>query len=209
MPDVIAQLFPWLSSERLSTFSCGHIVPRSHVQTLCVTKGPAGSLLEFKYAQQTDQRLLGELGQLILNLCSVVPGGMIVFFPSYSSLNLAQKSWNTTQHMVKFGVKKTVRFSLLLWRTARLNVLQVFLEPHDSNGVESTLREYANAVKTLVRLKNASQVASPYNPPVDQCVRQEDRCYTLCSGWREALGGSELLGRACPSRYRRRPPICK
>ncbi|KAN0087763.1 Helicase C-terminal domain containing protein [Tylopilus felleus] len=140
MSDIIVQLFPWLPSERLSTFSCGHIVPRSHVQTLCVTKGPAGSLLEFKYAQQTDQRLLVELGQLILNLCSVVPGGMVVFFPSYSALNLAQKAWNTTQHMIKFGAKKTV-----------------FLEPQDSNGVESTLRQFADAVKTLVRLKNASR----------------------------------------------------
>lgn len=122
MSDVIAQLFPWLPTERLSTFSCGHIVPRSHVQTLCVTKGPAGSLLEFKHAQRTDQRLLNELGQLILNLCSVVPGGMVVFFPSYSSLNLAQKAWITTQHMVKFGVKKTVSFILSRWKTAQLNV---------------------------------------------------------------------------------------
>ncbi|KAG8214759.1 ATP-dependent DNA helicase [Butyriboletus roseoflavus] len=131
--DVIAQLFSWLPPERLSTFSCGHIVPRSHVQTLCVTKGPVGSLLEFKYAQQTDRRLLGELGQLILNLCGVVPGGMVVFFPSYSSLNLAREAWNTTQHMNKFAAKKTV-----------------FLEPHSSSEVESTLREYADAVKSLV-----------------------------------------------------------
>lgn len=112
MSDVITQLFAWLPSDRLSTFSCGHIVPPSHVQTLCISKGPTGSLLEFKYAQQTDQRLLNELGQLILNLCSVVPGGMVVFFPSYSSLNHAQKAWQTTQHMVKFGVKKTVSFTL-------------------------------------------------------------------------------------------------
>lgn len=118
MSDVIGQLFSWLPSERLSTFSCGHVVPRSHVQTLCVTKGPVGSLLEFKYAQQTDQRLLGELGQLILNLCGVVPGGMVVFFPSYSSLNLAQKAWNTTQHMDKFAAKKTVSFRLSRWKTA-------------------------------------------------------------------------------------------
>ncbi|KAG9315576.1 DNA helicase chl1, partial [Chiua virens] len=130
--DVIAQLFPGLPSERLTTFSCGHIVPRSHVQTLCVTKGPAGSLLEFKYAQQTDQNLLSELGQLILNLCKVVPGGMVVFFPSYSSLNCAQKAWNTTKHMDKFGAKKTV-----------------FFEPQASSGVESTLRGYADAVKGL------------------------------------------------------------
>jgi len=132
MSDVVTQLFSWLPSERLSTFSCGHIVPQSHVQTLCVTRGPTGSLLEFKYGQQADPRLLNELGQLILNLCNVVPGGMVVFFPSYSSLNLARKAWNTTQHMDKFGVKKTV-----------------FLEPQASSGVDSTLRDYADAVKTL------------------------------------------------------------
>ncbi|KAH0832205.1 putative DNA repair helicase [Lanmaoa asiatica] len=132
MSDVIAQLFPWLPPERLSTFSCGHIVPRSHVQTLCVTKGPIGSLLEFKYAQQTDQRMLGELGQLILNLCNVVPGGMVVFFPSYSSLNLAQKAWNTTQHMDKFGAKKTV-----------------FLEPHASSEVRVNIARVCGGGKNI------------------------------------------------------------
>ena len=129
MSDVIAQLFPWLPSDRLSTFSCGHIVPRSHVQTLCLTKGPTGSLLEFKYAQQTDQRLLNELGQVILNFCSVVPGGMVVFFPSYSSLNLAQKAWGATQHMVKFGMKKTVSFTLLRCRMTRLSVSGILGTP--------------------------------------------------------------------------------
>lgn len=35
---------------------------------------------------------------------------------------------------------------------ALLNLLQVFLEPQASSGVDSTLRDYADAVKTLVRL---------------------------------------------------------
>ncbi|KIJ17945.1 hypothetical protein PAXINDRAFT_72571, partial [Paxillus involutus ATCC 200175] len=130
MSDIIAQLVPSVPSERVSTFSCGHVIPRSHVQTLCLTKGPAGSILEFKHAQQTDQRLLTELGQLISNLCNVIPGGMVVFFPSYSSLNCAQKTWNTTHLLDKIGVKK-----------------KVFLEPQDSSMVESTLREYAEAVR--------------------------------------------------------------
>ncbi|KAF8837930.1 DNA repair helicase [Paxillus ammoniavirescens] len=128
MSDVIAQLVPSVPSERVSTFSCGHIIPRSHVQTLCLMKGPAGSILEFKHAQQTDQRLLTELGQLVSNLCNVIPGGMVVFFPSYSSLNCAQKTWNATHLLDKIGVKK-----------------KVFLEPQDSSMVESTLREYAEA----------------------------------------------------------------
>ncbi|KAF9219229.1 DNA repair helicase [Gyrodon lividus] len=132
MSDVIAQLVPSVPSERLSTFSCGHIIPRSHVQTLCLTKGPAGSIIEFKHAQQTDQRVLSELGQLILNLCNVVPGGLVVFFPSYSSLGCARKTWNAAHLLHKFGLKK-----------------KVFLEPQDSSTVESTLREYADAVRDL------------------------------------------------------------
>ncbi|KAF9236528.1 DNA repair helicase [Melanogaster broomeanus] len=125
MSDVIAQLFPSVLSERISTFSCGHVVPRSHVQTLCLTKGPAGSNLEFNYAQQTNRPLITELGQLISNLCNVIPGGMVVFFPSYSSLNFAQKTWNTAQLLDKVGLKK-----------------KVFFEPQDSSTVELILRKH-------------------------------------------------------------------
>ncbi|KAF9235161.1 DNA repair helicase [Melanogaster broomeanus] len=132
MSDVIAQLFPSVLSERISSFSCGHVVPRSHVQALCLTKGPAGSILEFKYAQQTNGLLITELGQLISNLCNVIPGGMVVFFPSYSSLNFAQKTWKTAQLLDKVGLKK-----------------KVFFEPQDSSTVELILREYAEAVREL------------------------------------------------------------
>lgn len=66
----------------------------------------------------------------------------------------------------------------------QLNISQVFLEPHSSNEVESTLREYANAVKTLVRPSLSSQVAASHHSPVGRCVRQEDGRSTLRSGWR-------------------------
>ncbi|KIJ59456.1 hypothetical protein HYDPIDRAFT_118436 [Hydnomerulius pinastri MD-312] len=130
MSDVICQLFPFVPSERMTTFSCGHIIPQSHVQTLCLTKGPAGSILEFKHAQQSDKQLLNELGQLILNFCNVVPGGMVVFFPSYSALSFAQRSWSAAQLLDKIGTKK-----------------KVLLEPQESGAVEPTLREYAEAVR--------------------------------------------------------------
>ena len=41
-----------------------------------------------------------------------------------------------------------------------LELLQVFLEPQTSSGVESTLREYADAVKTLVCFNNHLSVHS-------------------------------------------------
>lgn len=108
MSDVIVRLFPSLPSERLTTFSCGHIVPQSSVQTLIMTKGPSGLPLEFKHAQQNDIQILKELGQIVLNLCSIIPRGLVVFFPSYFSLGNARKAWGAAHLLEKFGMKKKV-----------------------------------------------------------------------------------------------------
>ncbi|KAI6039688.1 helicase C-terminal domain-containing protein [Pisolithus marmoratus] len=131
MSDVIGRLFPFLPPDRMTTFSCGHIIPPSHVRTLILTKGPSGSLLEFKYAQQSNVQVLKELGQTILNLCNIVPRGVIVFFPSYSSLGFAKKTWRTDRALEKFEAKK-----------------KVFWEPEESSAVDSTLSDYAEAIQS-------------------------------------------------------------
>lgn len=78
---------------------------------------------------------MSELGQIVLNFCNVVPGGIVVFFPSYASLNFARETWSQSGLLDKFGVKK-----------------KVFLEPQESSGVEMILREYAIAAKTQTLL---------------------------------------------------------
>ena len=54
MSDVFNQLFSHVAAERLTSFSCGHIIPASNLQTLVVTKGPKGSPLELKAERQKD-----------------------------------------------------------------------------------------------------------------------------------------------------------
>ncbi|KAG2758164.1 DNA repair helicase [Suillus brevipes Sb2] len=127
---VVSELFAYLPLNRLSTFSCGHIIPASNVQTLLLAKGPSGLDLEFKFAQQSNRQVVSELGQIVLNFCNVVPGGMVVFFPSYASLNYAREAWSQIGLLDKFSVKK-----------------KVFSEPQESSGVEMILREYAVAAK--------------------------------------------------------------
>lgn len=131
MSAVVSELFTYLPLNRLTTFSCGHIIPASNVQTLLLTKGPSGLDLEFKFAQQSNRQVVSELGQIVLNFCNVVPGGIVVFFPSYASLNFAREAWSQSGSLDKFSVKK-----------------KVFLEPQESSGVEIILREYAIAAKT-------------------------------------------------------------
>jgi hypothetical protein len=56
--DIVSQLFSHLSPSRLTTFSCGHIIPTSNLHTLVISQGPQGKELEFKYSQQGDHALV-------------------------------------------------------------------------------------------------------------------------------------------------------
>lgn len=127
--DVVNQLFSHLPPTRVTSFSCGHIIPAINLQALVVCKGPRGGDLEFKAAQQGDPAVISELGQILFNFASLVPAGMIVFFPSYHFLNVAKAAWTKSGMLEKFGLKKTT-----------------FFEPEESVDVEKVLQEYAKSI---------------------------------------------------------------
>jgi hypothetical protein len=53
---------------------------------------------------------IAELGQILSNFINIVPGGMVVFFPSYSFLNGVIAEWTASGTMEKFKAKKKVEF---------------------------------------------------------------------------------------------------
>ncbi|KAF8967073.1 helicase C-terminal domain-containing protein [Flammula alnicola] len=126
--DVINQLFSSLPLEKITSFSCGHIIPEDNLQTLVVGKGPTGGELEFKSDKQGDSIVIAQLGQVLLNFASIVPAGMIIFFPSYKFLNTAKSVWVSSGTLAKFATKK-----------------EVFFEPEESSQVEHVLQEYGVA----------------------------------------------------------------
>lgn len=124
--DVTSQLFPSVPAARLTTFSCGHIVPAQSLQTLVVKKGPRGSPMQFKFESRNDHALLAELGQVLFNFASVVPAGMVVFVPSYGFLHTVMGVWEKSGALQRLQSKK-----------------KVFTEPQESADVDTVLREYA------------------------------------------------------------------
>jgi len=58
MSDFREQLFPYLPTDRFSTFSCGHVVPQDHVATFAVSTGPTGVKFEFTYDRRKDEKLV-------------------------------------------------------------------------------------------------------------------------------------------------------
>ncbi|POS72055.1 hypothetical protein DHEL01_v209554 [Diaporthe helianthi] len=104
--DYKNHLFPYLAPERITTLSCGHVIPDS---SLCVwtlastrprktlhdaaTTDATSGLFEFSFQKRSDKGTINRLGQALLNICSVVPDGVVVFFPSYGYLDEVIEVW--------------------------------------------------------------------------------------------------------------------
>jgi len=131
MSDYTNQLFPYLP-DRISSFSCGHIIPSSSIQTLVVDKGPCGTAFEFKYQTCNDSALITELGQTLINFANVVPGGMIVFVSSYRFLDNIKTVWDKNMTINKLNSKK-----------------KVFFEPKNSNEVDVVLGQYSAEIQSF------------------------------------------------------------
>ncbi|KAK7056977.1 ATP-dependent DNA helicase chl1 [Paramarasmius palmivorus] len=134
MSDIVSQLFSHLPVERISTFSCGHIIDPTHLLTIAVTKGPRGSALDYKAGQQNNKDVTEELASIFLNFTHQVPAGMVVFFPSYNFLRAAKDAWDASGLLNKINAKK-----------------EVFFEPDDSASVESVLQEYSRAARSTTK----------------------------------------------------------
>ncbi|KAI1207506.1 DNA repair helicase [Annulohypoxylon truncatum] len=96
--DYTAHLFPDLAKSKITTLSCGHVIPSSN---LCVwtlaSSGPRRDArtteFEFSFQKRSDKSMIRDLGVAILNICTAVPDGVVVFFPSYGYLEEVVATW--------------------------------------------------------------------------------------------------------------------
>jgi chromosome transmission fidelity protein 1 len=99
--DYKAHLFPNYTPDRITTLSCGHVIPASNlcVWTLATSKPSSGGTstdtFEFSFQKRSDVSMIRQLGLALLNICGVVPDGVVVFFPSYGYLDEIMRVWQT------------------------------------------------------------------------------------------------------------------
>lgn len=92
--DYKDHLFPTLEESKVTTLSCGHVIPATNlcVRTLATSR-VGGPSFEFSFQRRGDHEMVSQLGLSILNMCSVVPDGVVVFFPSYGYLDKVVEVW--------------------------------------------------------------------------------------------------------------------
>ena len=91
---------PFLTKELQIPFpvqlSNPHIIKDNQLLARVVTKGPDNIKLSSSFQNRNDKNYLKSLGELIRQVCSVVPKGVLVFFPSYSVMELCRREWEST-----------------------------------------------------------------------------------------------------------------
>ena len=89
----------------------------------------SGARLDFSYQFRDKKETLDELGRTLVNIVNIVPGGVVVFFPSYDCEKLVCK------HLETSGVFAT-----------SLKKKVIFREPKNSSDLDKVLGDFATAV---------------------------------------------------------------
>ncbi|KAL7870974.1 hypothetical protein SRHO_G00084710 [Serrasalmus rhombeus] len=119
-----------VSEERISEFSCGHVIPPENILPIVLCAGPSGQELEFTFQTRDTPQMMEETGRVLSNLCNVVPGGVVCFFPSYEYEKRILGHWESNGVLQRLAAKK-----------------KVFQEPKKASQVEQVLSEYSRCIQ--------------------------------------------------------------
>ncbi|KAG5446062.1 Fanconi anemia group J protein [Clonorchis sinensis] len=110
-----------------------HVIPKDRLLVSTLSHGPGGTRLCATFQNQNTFGFQDELGNLLLQACRLVPGGVLCFLPSYSLLDKLVQRWETTDLLSQLR-----------------QVKHVMLEPRSSVGLDSWLAEFYAAVDQSV-----------------------------------------------------------
>uniref|UniRef100_A0A6Q2YT93 Helicase ATP-binding domain-containing protein n=1 Tax=Esox lucius TaxID=8010 RepID=A0A6Q2YT93_ESOLU len=119
-----------VEAERITEFSCGHVIPPENILPLVLCSGPSGQELEFTFQNRDTPHLMDETGRVLSNLCNVVPGGIVCFFPSYDYSRRILGHWEASGVLARLSSKK-----------------KIFQEPKKANQVEQVLNEFSRTIQ--------------------------------------------------------------
>uniref|UniRef100_A0A3Q1FZG7 ATP-dependent DNA helicase DDX11 n=1 Tax=Acanthochromis polyacanthus TaxID=80966 RepID=A0A3Q1FZG7_9TELE len=119
-----------VGEERITEFSCGHVIPPGNILPLVLCSGPSGQELDFTFQNRDTPHMMDETGRILSNICNVVPGGVVCFFPSYEYSRRIISHWEANGALARLANKK-----------------KIFQEPKKANQVEQVLSEFTRCIQ--------------------------------------------------------------
>eukprot|EP00111_Clytia_hemisphaerica_P008661 TCONS_00025337-protein len=132
-----------VTNDRILQFSADHVIPPENLIALTLGKGPSSIDVNFNFQNRNRNDLIDELGRILCNVCTVVPGGVVCFFPSYDYEELVYTR---------------------LWSTGTLQRIEkrkkIFREPRKSGLTEKILQDYTNHIKKTLGKENSARTGA-------------------------------------------------
>ncbi|GJQ13750.1 hypothetical protein GpartN1_g5541.t1 [Galdieria partita] len=127
--DIKLRLLGAFEDSRIVHCAFDHVIPDNHILPMIVSRGPTRIPLEFTYTTRRSEFLIQELGRILLNVCRVVPGGVVMFFSSYSYCSYVVNYLEQTD----------------IWKSLERQK-PIFKEPQESLELNDMLEKYKQAV---------------------------------------------------------------
>uniref|UniRef100_A0A671KGY9 ATP-dependent DNA helicase DDX11 n=1 Tax=Sinocyclocheilus anshuiensis TaxID=1608454 RepID=A0A671KGY9_9TELE len=119
-----------VTEDSILEFSCGHVIPPENILPIVLCAGPSGQQLEFTFQTRDTPQMMEETGRVLSNLCNIVPGGVVCFFPSYEYEKRILGHWESTSILQRLQSKK-----------------KIFQEPKKASQVERVLSDYSKCIQ--------------------------------------------------------------
>ena len=120
-----------IERSRLSFFSCGHVIDPNNLYVTSLAYGKTGKPLELNYKSRSNFEVIDDIGQTILDISLVAPGGMVCFVPSYDYEQICYNRW------VQTGLISSIE----------TRAKRVFREPKQTSHLKPIFEEYSKAIE--------------------------------------------------------------
>ncbi len=70
-----------------------HVIETHQVNISILKRGLKGNELKFDFENRSNADMLEDLGETVERAARIVPGGILIFFPSYKLLNDIYLNW--------------------------------------------------------------------------------------------------------------------
>jgi chromosome transmission fidelity protein 1 len=142
MSDYEQHLLAYLDPSKITTLSCGHVIPPSNLLAIPVIRTSSGAEFDFTFENRNKERTLVDLGSAILSMAQNIPDGLVVFFPSYSYLDTCIAAWKR----VSAPGSKTCFFDRLAQTKPIFTEQRSQSSPNKATAADSVLTAYSTAI---------------------------------------------------------------
>jgi chromosome transmission fidelity protein 1 len=150
MSDYEQHLLAYLDPSRILTLSCGHVIPPSNLLAVPVVRTSSGSEFDFTFENRNKEKTVLDLGHAILGMARHTPDGIVVFFPSYSYLDICITAW---KRLTLSGTTST------FWDSFT-HTKPIFLEQRSQQDVASQAASNKEAAVDSVLTSYSAAIAS-------------------------------------------------